>query len=170
MAGVTVALNIRAMPPHSPPRFVVPRVRRSRITIVAIGLVALVVTAAGCDGGSTGNTRSRPKSASTTAVAPTTTAAPTTTRAPTFGTGATPEAAVDAYLRTQGFTDAGDCAAATLPEDAGKYCSSLSEDGTQRKKYGIGPVFAEFTEILSIEQRGTTWVVTSVTHLPPVGR
>ena len=51
----------------------------------------------------------------------------------------------------------------------GKYCSALRDDGTDRRTYGIGPVAAEFTKILSMERRGTMWVVTSVMDAPQAG-
>ena len=85
------------------------------------------------------------------------------------GTGANPEEAVGAWVRSQGHAYAGDCAATTVPADAGKYCSALGDDGTDRKTYGIGPVAAEFTTDLTVELRGTTWVVTSAEDVPQPG-
>jgi Immunoglobulin-like domain of bacterial spore germination len=88
------------------------------------------------------------------------------TLAPSSETGTSPEEAVGAYVRSGGLAYAGDCAGTSVPADAGKYCSALREDHADRRTYGIGPVASEFTNILTLERRGTMWLVTSVMDAP----
>jgi hypothetical protein len=91
------------------------------------------------------------------------------TLVPTAAAGATPEEAIGAYVRSQRLAYAGDRASTALPEQSVMYCSALSDDGTDRRTYGVGPVAAEFTEILTLERSGTVWVVTSATTAPQAG-
>jgi hypothetical protein len=111
------------------------------------------------DGGGTTETTTAATTAAT--VAPT-----TTTTLPTFGSGATPDDAITAYVRTlpgsPGF--AGDCATTQLPRDAGKYCAALTSGPAETRTYNIGPVSSEITEKLTLEHRGAVWVV--VAHEP----
>jgi hypothetical protein len=63
-------------------------------------------------------------------------------------------AAVAAYLTDRGEEYVGDCATATLPRDRGDWCSTILEDGDDRKVYEVGPVGEDPDVILTIDRRG----------------
>ena len=136
----------------------------TRRLLVAV-VIALVATLAAC-GGSGSDAEGAADSGDTTETTAVTVAPTTTTTLPTFGSGATPEEAITAYLRTlpgaPGF--AGDCATTQLPRDAGKYCAALTSTPAESRTYNIGPVSSEITEKLTLEHRGAVWVV--VAHEP----
>src|SRR5262249_31384353 len=65
-------------------------------------------------------------------------------------------AAVNDYLRGQGFTYVGDCADAKLPQDKGKYCSTLKSTDTNAgtETYDVGLVGEKPTKTVTVKRRG----------------
>ena len=141
------------------------------------GAAFALAVALGACGGSSGSDDTAGSAAPTvgsTAPAPTTLAPatlPPTTTSPGFGSGACPEAAIAAYLRTLPNAPeyAGDCAATDLARDVGKWCSALQSDPTDSRRYIIGPTFSGAAEILTVDRRGAEWVVSAHTPAPQPG-
>ena len=117
-----------------------PRIRRTRIAAVAIGMLAFAVVAASCDSGSSSSSDKKSTPTSTAGVE----------EASLTPVGA--ELAVAKYLKTQGIEYAGDCADAKLPRDKGKWCSTLLEgaDSNEKKVFGIGPVGEKPTKVITV--------------------
>jgi hypothetical protein len=130
----------------------------------------MVVLVASCGGGSSSkssNARHTTRTTTATATAPTTsTATPTTSTVPTS---ASPTDALAASLTALGHTYAGDCSTTDAAADAGKWCSLVNDDGADRKVYGTGPVASEIVTIVTVERRGSGWVVTASTPAPQPG-
>ncbi|MES1170370.1 MAG: hypothetical protein ABUL47_06765, partial [Leifsonia sp.] len=98
--------------------------RSRRFSVIAAVLVVLAVVLAACSDSSSSQSDKKKKSSSTTEAAGATTGGSTTAQnASTQPVGA--EAAILEYLKTQGIDYVGDCADATLPQDKGKWCSTL---------------------------------------------
>jgi LPXTG-motif cell wall-anchored protein len=114
---------------------------------VVTTLLALVVLATSCDSGSS-------KSASNPKSHPTTTTSPPAKNASAVPTGA--EAAVAAYVKGLGYDYAGDCASAKLPQDKGKWCSTLvsGDDKSDTQTYDVGPVGEKPQKRITIKRRG----------------
>jgi hypothetical protein len=114
--------------------------------MVAVGVLALAVFLASCDSGSS----NADKSTSTTS--PTSDSNATQASATPVG----PEAAIAAYLDSQGIEYAGDCATAKLPRDKGKWCSTLQSgaDDKDKKVYALGPVGGKPETIITLNRHG----------------
>lgn len=72
---------------------------------------------------------------------------------------ATPAEAIGIWMEDQGHTYAGDCAATTIEDDIGKYCSSLCKASAHEAIYKVGPTFSEYTTWLLLEKSDATWRV-----------
>ena len=131
-----------------------------------IGVGLLIATLAACGGGASGSGSGAGsgddggRTTTTAALAPTT----TTTTVAGF---ATPDEAIADYVHAQGNEYVGDCAGADLETDVGRWCSALGADGGATRTYGIGPVFAEFVEELTLELGPGGWTVTGSEPVPP---
>ncbi|MFI5047001.1 MAG: hypothetical protein ACHQIG_08045, partial [Acidimicrobiia bacterium] len=64
------------------------------------------------------------------------------------------DAAVDTYLKSVGNVYVGDCADAKLPRDRGTWCSTLVQDGADRKVYDVGPVGGSPKLTLTVDRGG----------------
>jgi hypothetical protein len=64
------------------------------------------------------------------------------------------EQAVLDYVASQGFEYIGDCDDTELPRDRGKWCSTLVEDGEDRKVYEVGPVGEEPEFVVTVDRSG----------------
>lgn len=135
-------------------------------------LVATALVLAGCGdtpaGGPGGSPTTLPDGSGATSSAPTTTGPPTTSSSvpssttPTTSSepgAATPAEAIGVWMDDQGHTYAGDCAATTIEDDIGKYCSSLCKASADEAIYKIGPTFSEYTTWLLLERSDATWRV-----------
>jgi hypothetical protein len=141
-------------------------------------LVATALALAGCGdtpaGGPGGSPTTLPDTSGATSTAPTTTAPPTTsssvpstttpseTMSPTKSSApgaATPAEAIGVWMDAEGHTYAGDCAATTIEDDIGKYCSSLCKASADEAIYKVGPTFSEYTTWLLLEKSDAKWRV-----------
>ncbi len=112
-------------------------------------MLAVAALAASCDSGSS-NSVQVGQSRSTTTSATSTAAGPRRHRV-----GA--EAAVAKYLESQGDQYAGDCADAKLPQDKGKWCSTLvsGDDTSDTKTYALGPVGEKPKKQITVTKHGS---------------
>jgi hypothetical protein len=118
--------------------------RRTRTVAIAVGLLAVAVLAVSCSDGSSSSSK------------PAKTPTPTAAVQQATATPAGAEAAVSDYLQSQGIEYAGDCATAKLPQDKGKWCSTLL-DGTNndQKVYGVGPVGEKSAKMITTKRQGS---------------
>jgi hypothetical protein len=120
-------------------------------------MLLAVVLAGGCGDGeettTSGSSATAAQSTAPTTASSTTTTAPTTTVPPV-----TVEAALGAF-DFDGMPYAGDCAATTLEEDQGAWCSTLSEDRGTTRIYGAGPTFSEYVVWLLLVEGPGGWGV-----------
>jgi hypothetical protein len=126
--------------------------RRPLLGALLIGVV-LVVTLASCNDDSSSSKGSRTTSTTASGSAASG-GGGAVTAAATTGT----EGAIDAYLRGQNITYAGDCRDARLPRDRGDWCSTLvsgSETGTTAT-YDLGPVGGKAEKTLTLQRGGST--------------
>jgi hypothetical protein len=125
--------------------------------VIAATVLAVAVTlAAACgddDTITTGTSVTADQSTVPTTSSTTTTTASTTTLPPV-----TVEQALGAF-DFGGLPYAGDCASATLEEDQGAWCSTLSEDRGTTRIYGAGPTFSEYVTWLLLGEGPAGWVV-----------
>ncbi len=61
-------------------------------------------------------------------------------------------------MTRHGHEYAGECATTTLEDDIGKFCSTRCVDRGDRKVYGIGPTFSEYTTWLLVERHEGGWL------------
>jgi hypothetical protein len=118
-------------------------------------MLLTLVLAGGCgDGEETTTSGSSATTAQSTApTTASTTTAPTTTVPPM-----SVEEALGAF-DLGGLPYAGDCAATTLEEDQGAWCSALSEDRGTTRIYGAGPTFSEYVVWLLLVEGPGGWRV-----------
>lgn len=132
-----------------------------RFAAVAAVLVVLAVILAACSGSDSSS--SDKKSSDTTEASTNSTAGSgglgsggdsTAQNASSEPVGA--EAAVAGYLKGQGLEYAGDCATAKLPQDKGKWCSTLKSTDTTAgtETYDIGPVGEKPEKSITVKRRG----------------
>lgn len=147
---------IRVAPGH-----VRPQVRRRggrgrrAVGLLALSAVLSALAACGDDDETTSDTGAPATTTTATTDEPTTSStAPSTTAPP-----ATVEEALAGFAFGAGMPYAGDCAATTLEEDTGKWCSTLSEDRGSTRIYGAGPTFSEYTTWLLLTEGPAGWTV-----------
>jgi hypothetical protein len=121
------------------------------IAALAAVVAVLAVILASCSGGDSSDSESKgaEKSKSSTTV----TTAPAQEAAAGF-VGA--EAAIDTYLKSQGVDYVGDCANAKLPEDKGKWCSTLvsGDANSDTVTYDLGPVGEKPQKSITLKRKG----------------
>lgn len=134
-------------------------------------IAASALLLAGCAGsGGTGaeTTTSPPTSATTTTSTSTTSPTSTSSTGSPATSATTPTEAIEAWLGSQGYVYAGDCAGATIGP-VQKWCSTLSEDRGAEQVYKVGRVSSQYEYSLLLRKSGTTWKVldTSTITLGP---
>jgi hypothetical protein len=127
-----------------------------RCSAIAAVLVVLALVLAACSDSNDSSDASKSKegeSSSTTEKATTTTTG-TAQNASTEPVGAA--AAIAEYLKGQGYEYAGDCADAKLPEDKGKWCSTLksTDPAAGTETYEVGPVGEQPQKTVTVKRRG----------------
>jgi hypothetical protein len=127
-----------------------------RFSALVAVLAVLAVILAACSGGDDSSNADKGKKGSDTTEESTTTTAGdgTAQNASTEPVGA--EAAVAEYLKGQGFEYAGDCADAKLPQDKGKWCSTLksTDAAAGTETYDVGPVGEAPQKTITVKRRG----------------
>jgi LPXTG-motif cell wall-anchored protein len=126
-----------------------------RFSAIAALVVVLAVILAACSGGDDDSSNSAKKGSDTTEESATsTTSSGTAQNASTEPVGA--EAAIAEYVKGQGYEYAGDCADAELPEDQGKWCSTLksTDPAAGTETYEVGPVGERAQKTVTVKRRG----------------
>jgi len=125
------------------------RGRATRFSAIAVVLLALSVIAVGCSN-SDSSSSSKPKTSVKGAQAERVAYTPVG-----------PEVAVGEYVASLGEQYAGPCDLATLPADAGKWCSTLveSKSTADQKVYAVGPVGEKAQKTVTLKRRGAQLLV-----------
>ena len=134
---------------------------RGLSTLAAVLVVLAVILAASDSGGSSSDAKKN-TTQSTKATTTTEGAQP----AATEFTGT--QAAIDQYLKSQGIAYAGDCADAKLPQDKGKWCSTLVSGGetSDTATYDLGPVGEKPQKRITLKRHGQAVVLTPGYQVP----
>jgi hypothetical protein len=131
--------------------------RRARLASVGAALLALTLLVASCSSGgdsseSKSDSESNNQSGQSSGGSSQSGQGAGTSTAAFQPTGA--EKAVFDYIASQGFEYIGDCDDTELPRDRGKWCSTLVEDGEDRKVYEIGPVGEDPEFVVTVDRTG----------------
>ena len=129
--------------------------RVHRIGASAAILLTLAVILAACSGGGDSSNSDKDKKP----VETTERTTPTTSAGDAENTASEPvgaEAAIAAFVKSQGHVYAGPCAAAKLPRDKGKWCSTLksSDAAAGTATYDVGPVGEKPQKTITVKRRG----------------
>lgn len=130
-------------------------------------IAASALLLAGCAGsGGTGaeTTTSPPTSATTTTSTSTTSPTSTSSTGSPATSATTPTEAIEAWLGSQGYVYAGDCAGATIGP-VQKWCSTLVEDRGTERTYKVGRVSSQYQYSLRLEKSDGTWSVVDVDEI-----
>ena len=116
--------------------------------------MALAVILAACSGGDDSSNSDKKSSETTDGSTATTSGGSTAQNAATTPEGAL--AAVNEYLKGQGYEYVGDCADAQLPHDKGKWCSTLvsTDAAAGTETYDVGLVGEKPTKKVTVKRRG----------------
>ena len=128
--------------------------RFRRFSAIAAVLVALAVILAACSDSGDSSNSDKKSSETTDGSTATTSGGSTAQNAATTPEGAL--AAVNEYLKGQGYEYVGDCADAQLPRDKGKWCSTLvsTDAAAGTETYDVGPVGEKPTKKVTVKRRG----------------
>ncbi len=93
---------------------------------------------------------------------------PTPEVTPTVVAGVGQAAALARYVQNNlGAEYAGECAAATVEEDVGKYCTNKLGEREGVHAYVLGLTFSEFSELVMLQERAGAWQIVETLPITP---